>query len=817
MPAWPIGAARRRRPDLPYKIRLSAMSLLTTVPNTPADLEMPFLLQVKFDEYAKRLAGVSGEIGEPSRAISAGAVAAVSQAPTRSLLTRYVGLNARLTELHTVLASAGVNSMWIRGEPGTGKTALADEFIRARTEKRLSSSMLGGPFYLFNVSMFLTGPPLSWVSAFNKSLEHVERNHGLLIIDHIDDLVKASGEAADRMMQSLLACLESSDDVQAIIISDTKNNESITNAATGILRCFQVMEAEEEKLDRLKPVLMSHFRRLSAVHNIDYSEPVADEIIRLLGRYPGRAFTASKRPEKAISFADKVGAMVRINVFAEPIELAELRDQMGALRDRLDITRQNGAVSSRIAKGILDQLEALRAHYGEVNLTYETRFGPYIKAKRGLDDIESQLGSIESTQPEDRTTEERRDFNTLRDGLLPARAGLAREELMLHQVRPEVTKADVRKVFSDASGVPLSNLSANKLDRLSGLEADLGSEIFGQDAPVKAVAKVWRERELGVSDPSRPAGVLLFTGGTGLGKTELTRVLARWDGGESALPAVLRMSEFKDKSAVSRLTGAAPGLIGFDDGAPTMEECEDKDIVVFDEIDKADPNIYDVMMQILEEGEITLSNGKKISFKGKLMVITTNAVTADDISAEELDRQDEHQEKIRDILCKAASKETGLPLFRPEFIGRVDEVYVYRALDHETALKIMRKELAKINRDYQERGISIDSDDAILRPIIEKHYVPSQGGRSPRQIVKKRIRPMVTDYLMGRMVERKGDESALNEKLRLHYDFASDRFSLACESPEITPPLLSIEGSEILADAPAPDRAAGSDPRLRSG
>jgi ATP-dependent Clp protease ATP-binding subunit ClpA len=156
-------------------------------------------------------------------------------------------------------------------------------------------------------------------------------------------------------------------------------------------------------------------------------------------------------------------------------------------------------------------------------------------------------------------------------------------------------------------------------------------------------------------------------------------------------------------------------------------------------------------------------------------------------------------------------------LFRPEFIGRVDEVYVYRALDHETALKIMRKELAKINRDYQERGISIDSDDAILRPIIEKHYVPSQGGRSPRQIVKKRIRPMVTDYLMGRMVERKGDESALNEKLRLHYDFASDRFSLACESPEITAPLLSIEGSEILADAPAPDHAARSDPRLRSG
>lgn len=754
------------------------MSLLTTVPNYPAGEDMPFLLQVRFDEYAKRLAGISGETGGAAYA---------GPSPPRALLTRYVGLSVRLKELHTVLASAGVNSMWIRGEPGTGKTALVDEFIRARTDKRLSSSMLGGPFFLFNVSLFLARPPQSWVDGFNKALEYVANNHGLIIIDHIDDLVKASGESSDRMMQSLIACLESNDDVQAVIISDTKNNDSIANAVTGILRCFQVMEMEEQSLDSLKPVLMSHFRRLSAVHNIDYSEPVADEIIRLLSRYPGRAFTASHHPEKAIAFADKVGAMVRIRVFAEPLELAELRDKMGALRDRLDVTRHGDAASESKVAAIESQLVTLRANYSDANRKYEDRFGPYIKAKNTLDDIESRLGPIEAKPQQDRSTEERRDFNTLKDGVVPARLAVVREEQKLHQIRPEATKPDVRKIFSDDSGIPLSNLSANKLDRLSALEADLETEIFGQDAPVKAVAKVWRERELGVSDPTRPAGVLLFTGGTGLGKTELTRVLARWDGGESALPALLRMSEFKDRSAISRLTGAAPGLIGFDDGAPTMEECESKDIVVFDEIDKADPNIYDVMMQILEEGEITLSNGKKISFKGKLMIITTNAVTADDISKEELNKQDENQEKIRTVLCEATSKETGLALFRPEFIGRVDEVYVYKTLDHETALKILRKELVKINRDYQERGISVEADDAVLRAIIAKHYVPSQGGRSPRQIVKKRVRPMVTDYLMGRMLERKGDESALNEKLRLQFDFATDCFAINRCSPAMAP------------------------------
>ncbi len=754
------------------------MSLLTNIPNYPVDQEMPFLLEVKFDDYVRLLAVNATQSDELRVPIVEAKFAKAQVASARNLLTRFVGLDGKLMELHTVLASAGVNSMWIRGDPGTGKTALAEEFIRARAERRLSSAIFGGPFYLFNVSLFLTRPPSTWIEEFNNSLACVKSAHGLLIVDHVDDLVMASGDSSDRLMQSLIAALDSSDDIQAIIISDSRNTAVIANASTGLSRCFQVMETEEPSNDDLKPILMSHFRRLSKVHNIEYSEPVADEIIRLLGRYPGRAFTTSKRPEKAISFADKVGAMVRINVFAEPVELAELRDHMGALRDTLAVTRNNTGVSATLTTALEAKLTQLQSDYEQASQKYHRKFGSYLAAKNGLDAVDSRLGPIEAKPLAMRTIDEKRDFNTLKDGLDAARRSVVREEQKLHRVMPEVTKADVRKIFSNYSGVPLAKLSADKLERLSSLEVDLHSEIFGQEAPVKAVAKVWRERELGVSDPSRPAGVLLFTGGTGLGKTELTRVLARWDGGESALPAILRMSEFKDRSAVSRLTGAAPGLVGFDDGAPTIEECENKDIVVFDEIDKADPNIYDVMMQILEEGEITLSNGKKISFKGKLMIITTNAVTDDDISDDELNNQDEHQERIRNALCEATSRETGVALFRPEFVGRIDEVYVYKKLSPYVALRIMRKELEKINRDYQERGISVVSDDETLRRIIEKHYVPSQGGRSPRQIVKKRVRPMVTDHLMRRMLEKRGDESPLNERLRLNFDIARDSFEL---------------------------------------
>lgn len=480
------------------------MSLLFGIPDFATSEALPFPLQVRLDEYAKRLATLFDDISDAVPERPTGTASNASKVAADPLLTRYVGFNAKLTELHTVLASAGVNSMWIRGEPGTGKTALADEFIRARAEKRLSSAMLGGPFFLFNVSLFLSQVPSSLIGDFNKALEVVKNSHGLLIIDQIDDLVLASYEYSNHLMQLLIASLDSSDDIQCIITSDAKNNDALDHAATGILRRFQVMEMEEPSLDSLKPVLMSQFRRLSRVHNVEYSEPVADEIIRLLGRYPTRAFTTSKRLEKAISFADKVGAMVRINVFANPVELAELRDRMGALRDTLEVTRRNRGVSAAAAATVETQLAALREQYAVANRAYEDRFGSYLRAKQAIDEIESRLGPIEAKPQVGRSADERRDFNMLKDAIKPARQQLALEERKLHATKPEVSNSDVRKIFSDYSGVPLSNLSANKLERLSFLEANLKAEIFGQDAPVKAVVKVWREREPGVSDPSRP-------------------------------------------------------------------------------------------------------------------------------------------------------------------------------------------------------------------------------------------------------------------------------------------------------------------------
>jgi len=183
------------------------MSLSTNVPNFTVDHDLPFLLQVRFDDYAMLLAAISGEIGNLPGDESIDRISVdIKQPPPRTLLTRYVGFNGKLTELLTILGSAGVNSTWIRGAPGTGKTALAEELIRARAEHRLGGATLSGPFFLFNVSLFLTRAPSTWVDEFNKSLNYVKNSHGLLFIDHIDDLIKASGSSSDVFLRGRPPC-----------------------------------------------------------------------------------------------------------------------------------------------------------------------------------------------------------------------------------------------------------------------------------------------------------------------------------------------------------------------------------------------------------------------------------------------------------------------------------------------------------------------------------------------------------------------------------------------------------------------------------
>jgi ATP-dependent Clp protease ATP-binding subunit ClpA len=276
---------------------------------------------------------------------------------------------------------------------------------------------------------------------------------------------------------------------------------------------------------------------------------------------------------------------------------------------------------------------------------------------------------------------------------------------------------------------------------------------------------------MGVSSPSGPAGVMLFTGSTGLGKTELTEVLARFDGGENAKPIRIALSEYKGKGAVSRLTGADPGLIGFDLGSPTLEEVEKNPrvILMFDEIDKADPSVFDVLMQILEKGEIRLASGKLLDFKNTIVVLGSNSLKAEDLTDDEMAHQDLHQDEIRKKLLQARSKDTGELLFRPEFIRRIRDIFVFQPLGKPQYVDILAKEIRKVNRDYAGNNIKVDLERGTAETLVSHFNIDSMGGGGPKWIVDQVVRSRLTDYLMDRLMETRGDKSKINDRLRIEF------------------------------------------------
>jgi ATP-dependent Clp protease ATP-binding subunit ClpB len=758
------------------------MSLFSRIPTQTVDTDLPFLRGIDFDAYAKKIAPLSQDLQQAARATTervanddAAAKNADNGAPVR-----LVGQAESLNKLRMTLAASDVNNVWLNGARGIGKTSLVESFLRLRAERRLSTAMMAKPFYLLDVSSFFKLPREEWVRRFDEAMHVIAAHRGLVIIDHFDDFVRMADGEAGRLVNTLVSALENDAALQAIILSEADHRDAILEASTGIERRFQPLDLKKEMdAAEVKRVLLAHFRVLERQHNVDFTEEAADEIIRLLERYPGRAFN-DVRPKNAVRFADSVGTFVRLNQYAEPPAVAALRDQVAALADRLAILSPSNDAERAQSDALKSELAEKCAAYAREDTAWRERFAPLFAAQNNLSKLEEQLPALQ--KKEQRTPEEDQVYHELKKAHKKTLATIEALERDLSPMPPRVTTAHVRQVFSLESGVPLANLSEDRLLRLKQLDAELDSQIYLQSDAKRALAKAYRERELGVSDPTRPAGILMFTGGTGLGKTELVKVLARFDGGNGAEPVILRLSEFKGETATKKLLGADPGYAGYDAGSPFLDPIEknSRAIVLLDEADKADPSVFDVLMQVLEEGKITNAQGRLIDFKDTIIVIATNALTADMLAP--VDRAD--QEKIREKLVHATTRASGAPLFRPEFLARIDEIVVFQNLGKPEAIKILKKVLANLNRDYADRGLTLTMDDATAEAVIDKYYVPATGGRGPRMIVKEHVRPLMAAYLQNRLLADRAEPETL--RLVLDDDRAI-RLESAPTRPEAAP------------------------------
>jgi ATP-dependent Clp protease ATP-binding subunit ClpA len=441
-----------------------------------------FIREVDFEAYAIQLAALTSETTGVAEA------AAPSVAPKCQRLARIVGFQQPLEKLRMILASAGVNNAHIDGPRGIGKTSLVDALIRLRAQRRVSSRMMSKPFYLMDVSTFFKLGREDWVKQFDRAMSYVADRRGLIIIDHFDDFVRMADGDAARLVNTLVSALENNEEIQAVIISEKDHADDIRGVAIGLDRRFQKLPIEKEvDTKQLKQILLSQFRKLEDAHNVDFTEEAADEIIRLTERYPGRAFN-EPRPKNAVKFADRTAAYVRLTQYSEPPEVTLLREEIAVLSDQIALLNDEEKQTHQVIVGELkDKKEAFTRKDAE----WKEKFLPLLRLQENIVAEEAVINRFEK-KGNARSKQEDEIYGKARRNREEYQKKLAEIERHLSPKPPCVMGMHVRKVFSDESGVPLSNLSQDKLKRLSQLDTVLDSQIFKQNRAKRALAQVYR-------------------------------------------------------------------------------------------------------------------------------------------------------------------------------------------------------------------------------------------------------------------------------------------------------------------------------------
>jgi ATP-dependent Clp protease ATP-binding subunit ClpC len=603
-----------------------------------------------------------------------------------------IGRQMEIERVVQILARRTKNNPALTGEPGVGKTAIVEGLAQRIMEGHVPLPLLGKRVLQLDVGSLVAGTMYrgQFEDRLKRVIQELKSSDSILFIDEVHMLVGAGSAGSAMDAANILKPALSRGELQVIGATTMDEYRKHIESDAALERRFQPIYVEEPTPEETIEILRGIRPAYEAHHQLSILDESLDAATSLSTRYVSDRFL----PDKAIDLIDEAASRVRM--YKSPV--AETTKELtSALRD---IRKQVAEI-----EGEPDQ---------EANM-------------RGL---EEQKGEIEAEIERLRTTWDRENS-------------------------PNVTPEDIAEVVAMWTGVPVMQMAQEESERLLEMEDELHQSIIGQNEAIETISKAVRRARAGLKDPRRPIGTFVFLGPTGVGKTELTKSLARFMFGSEDALIQLDMSEFMERHSVSRLVGAPPGYIGYDEAGQLTEAIRRRpySIVVFDEIEKAHPEAHNMLLQIMEEGQLTDAKGRKVDFRNAIIVMTSN-VGADLIKRQtslgfELKRDEETEErqeyqKMRKQLMKSLKR-----LFRPEFINRLDNVIVFQALTKENLSEIVNLEIDKVAVRLVEHAISLEVTEEAVNLISDLGYDPDMGARPLRRVIQQKIEEPLSDALLS--------------------------------------------------------------------